>query len=365
MKHRIVVLGAGYAGAHAAGRLARRLHPGDTEITVVNADPDFVERVRLHQVAAGQDLRPRPLTGVFAGSHVSVHPGWVTAVDLDRRSVVLTDREVPYDTLVYALGSAGATPGHHVASRPAALRLRERLRELTAGETVLVKGGGLTAIELSTELAESRPDLHVAISGRNGVGTWLSDRAQEHLHGVLDRLGVEVGAPADPAVTVWATGFSAHPIAAASGLTVAETGQIVVDRTMRSTSHPDVYAAGDATYAEGPGGKPLRMCCGMSVLAAWQAADAIAARLTGRDVPQISMRYNAQCISLGRRDGLLQFTDAEDRATSKVLTGRKAARFKEFVSSGATWGVSHPTVMMPSRRHHLRDAVGAVAGHPR
>ena len=27
MKHRIVVLGAGYAGAIAAGRLARRLHP--------------------------------------------------------------------------------------------------------------------------------------------------------------------------------------------------------------------------------------------------------------------------------------------------------------------------------------------------
>ncbi len=43
MKHRIVVLGAGYAGASAAGRLARRLHPDDTEITLVNAEPDFVE----------------------------------------------------------------------------------------------------------------------------------------------------------------------------------------------------------------------------------------------------------------------------------------------------------------------------------
>ncbi|WP_193783409.1 hypothetical protein [Streptomyces sp. E5N91] len=33
MKHRIVVLGAGYAGAYAAGDLARRLSPLDTEIT--------------------------------------------------------------------------------------------------------------------------------------------------------------------------------------------------------------------------------------------------------------------------------------------------------------------------------------------
>lgn len=64
MKHRIVVLGAGYAGSHAAGRLARRLHPDGTEITLVNAEPDFVERVRMHQLAAGQNLRRRALTDV-------------------------------------------------------------------------------------------------------------------------------------------------------------------------------------------------------------------------------------------------------------------------------------------------------------
>lgn len=49
MKHRIVVLGAGYAGAYVAGNLARRLSPANTEITVVNAVPDFVQRMRLHQ----------------------------------------------------------------------------------------------------------------------------------------------------------------------------------------------------------------------------------------------------------------------------------------------------------------------------
>ncbi len=68
MKHRIVVLGAGYAGAFAAGNLARRLSPADTEITVVNAAPDFVERMRLHQVAAGQDIARRKLADVFAGT---------------------------------------------------------------------------------------------------------------------------------------------------------------------------------------------------------------------------------------------------------------------------------------------------------
>ena len=72
MKHRIVVLGAGYAGAIAAGRLARRLHPDNTEITVVNADPDFVERVRMHQLATGQDLKRRKLSDIYAGTGVQV-----------------------------------------------------------------------------------------------------------------------------------------------------------------------------------------------------------------------------------------------------------------------------------------------------
>ena len=138
MKHQIVVLGAGYAGANAAARLAKRLHPADTEITLVNADPEFVERVRMHQLATGQDLEPRPLTDVFAGTGVQVRLARVTAVDVDRKTVDIVDAdgpgEIAYDTLVYALGSAAAdcgVPGvtehaHDVAGKRSALRLRGR-----------------------------------------------------------------------------------------------------------------------------------------------------------------------------------------------------------------------------------------------
>src|SRR5258708_33050624 len=47
---RIVILGAGYAGMIAAMRLAKKTH--HAAITLVNASPDFVERIRLHQLAA-------------------------------------------------------------------------------------------------------------------------------------------------------------------------------------------------------------------------------------------------------------------------------------------------------------------------
>jgi NADH:quinone reductase (non-electrogenic) len=385
MKHRIVVLGAGYAGATAAGRLAHRLHPDDVEITLVNADDDFVERVRLHQLATGQAMRRRPLADAFAGTAVRLRTARVTAVDTERRTVRLTDGEITYDTLVYALGSTAAEstgPGHHVASRPAAERLSARLRELTAGQRVLVVGGGLTGIEASTEIAEARPDLRVAIAVRGGLGDWLGDRARRHLRRSATRLAItvhehsdveradEAGAltstgeriPAD--VTVWTTGFATHPIAAATTLRVAPTGQIVVDATMRSVSHPDVYAVGDAAIAEGPGGKPLRMSCASGTPMAWQAADAIAARLTGRPVPAVPIRYYAQCISLGRHDGIIQPVTADDRAKPSALVGAPAARVKEWVCAGAAWAVAHPTLLLPTRRRRPAEPAQVLAQAP-
>ncbi|WP_238072174.1 FAD-dependent oxidoreductase, partial [Rhodococcus zopfii] len=115
MKHRIVVLGAGYAGANAAGRLARRLHRDDVEITLVNADPDFVERVRMHQLASGQDLPRRVLGDIFGHRGVRVSAARVTAVDVDRHTVDLARPQgaetLGYDSLVYALGSTVADHG--------------------------------------------------------------------------------------------------------------------------------------------------------------------------------------------------------------------------------------------------------------
>ncbi|MFF0328036.1 NAD(P)/FAD-dependent oxidoreductase [Nonomuraea angiospora] len=385
MQHRIVVLGAGYTGAVAAGRLAKRLRREDVAITLVNAEPDFVERVRMHQVATGQDLKPRPFSEMFAGTGVELRLARVTGVDVDRKTVSLIDandagaEELPYDTLVYALGSrwnAQGVPGtaehaYEIAGRPGALRLRERLARLDAGQSVVVVGGGLTGLEAATEIAEARPDLHVALAARGGLGDWLSPKGREHLRKVFGRLGITAyehaavtGVDADhvttadgeaipAAVTVWTAGFAVHPIAQATALEVNGTGQIVVDGTMRSVSHPDVYAIGDAAMVMGPGDKPLRMSCASGTPTAWQAADAIAARLTGRKLPNVSIHYFNQCISLGRKEGLIQYVTADDRAVQAVLTGRLAAVYKELICKSAAWGVANPTLGLPTRRRRV------------
>lgn len=394
MKHRIVVLGAGYAGAFAAGNLARRLSPADTEITVVNAAPDFVERMRLHQLAIGQDVAFRKLADIFAGTEVRLRLARVTGVDPGRRTVAVTGEdgdgdgdgdsagELAYDTLLYALGSSAAhhgVPGvaeyaFDVTGRSSALRLRERLADLSEGGTVLVVGEGLTGIETATEFAESRPDLSVALAARGELGAWLSPKARRHLRKAFDRLGVTVhehtaveaveptraitadgtSVPAD--VTVWAAGFAVHPIAAASGLEVAETGQIVVDRTMRSVSHPDVYAAGDCAYAIGENGRPLPMSCASAGFTNMQATAAIIARLTGGEVPTTGLKYYGNHISLGRRDAIFQMVDGDARSKSWYLGGKAAAQLKSSVLKGAGFGIAHPTFGMPKRRRRLATA---------
>jgi NADH dehydrogenase FAD-containing subunit len=385
MQHRIVVLGAGYTGAIAAGRLAKRLHREDVTITLVNPEPDFVERVRLHQLAAGQDLRPRPFREMFAGTGVELKLAQVTAVDVDRKAVTVTvpdghgREELEYDTLVYALGSAwndGGVPGaadhaHEVSSRPGALRLRDRLAALGAGRPVVVVGGGLTGLEAATEIAEARPDLDVALAAHGALGDWLSQKGRAHLRKVVDKLGITVhehaavdavaadrvttadGRTLPAEVTVWTTGFAVHPIAGATTLELTDGGRIVVDTTMRSVSHPDVYAVGDAAMAIGPQDKPLRMSCASGVPMAWQAADAIAARLAGAKVPEVPIRYFQQCVSLGRKEGLIQFVTADDRAVDRALTGRVAVVYKELICKGAAWGVANPTAGLPTRRRRV------------
>ena len=394
-RHHIVVLGAGYAGAYAAGTLAHRLSPKDVQITVVNAEPDFVQRLRLHQLAAGQEVEAPKLTEVFAGTDVNLCLGRVVDIDPVRQVVGVADsdggEEIAYDTLVYALGSSGHSqvPGadadaFDIASRPSALRLRRRLDKLSEagqGGNVVVVGDGLTGIETAAEIAESRPELAVTLIARGELGARLSTGARLHLRQVYERLGVTAvehtqvesveatrvvcadGTVLATDATVWTAGFAVSPIAAASGLEVTESGQIVVDRMMRSTSHPNVYATGDSVYAIGDNDRPLPMSCASAGFTARQAVESIIGELTGRRVPTTKLSYPGNHISLGRRDGILQLVDDEGHAKPKHVAGRRAVRFKATVLKVSLWATANPTFGMPRRKHRVVASPDSVVEH--
>ncbi|MQM24700.1 NAD(P)/FAD-dependent oxidoreductase [Glycomyces albidus] len=371
MQHRVLVLGAGYAGLTAARRLSTLLRGTGTEIVLVNDTPNFIERIRLHQLAAGQDLPRHRLADLLAGTGVRVRVARVAAVDVDRRTVLTDAGELGYGTLVYALGSAAAAmPGAeahawNAGSPGAAVRLRDRLARAGEGDRVLVVGGGLTGLEIAAEIAESRPGLAVALATAGGLGDWLVPGAREHLRRGFDRLGIDVlegvrvdrftaagavareGVLVPAQVSIAATGFAANPIAAAAGLDTDDCGRVPVDRAMRSLSHPDVDVIGDAAWAEGPGGRALRMSCSSGMPTAWIAAGHIAARLTSRRPPRLRIRYFHQTISIGRADAVVQFVTADDRPKRTYLTGKAASRYKEALCRIAVWSFAHD---LPARR---------------
>lgn len=356
--HQIVIIGAGYAGLMAANRLARRLSPGRARVTLVSDAETFVERVRLHQVAAGQAVPEAAVPDVLRGARFV--RGRVTGIAPDRRELRLGSTTMAYDTLVYAAGSVAdleGAAGHAftVAGAEDAGRLRDRVARIGAGGTLAVVGAGATGIELATELAECHPALRVRLLASEEPGVQWSPRARAHLRRVFDRLGVEVvtgakvvevdasgarladGRHVTADAVAWTTGFRVTTLAREAGLAVDGHGRVLVDETSRSISHPDVYAIGDAAAVRGPGGRELRMACATALPVGRNAADAIVARLGGREPSPLRFRYVVHCVSLGRRDGLIQFVHADDRPHAMALTGRPAALVKELVVRGATW----------------------------
>jgi NADH dehydrogenase len=364
MTHHIVVLGAGYSGLIAAKLVAKRTN---ARVTLINAGDRFVERVRLHQLAAGQRLRDLPLRDLLKGTRIELVVDQVTGIDAADRTVRLarTPRAVGYDTLIYALGSfpdLESVPGvaehaYTVAVPDQAWRLRDRVRESGA---LAVAGGGLTGIEAATELAESHPGLKVRLVTAGVLGGALSDRAQRYLRRTFDRLGIEIrenvrvaevradglvlegGEQVDADTVVWTTGFRVPDLAREAGIAVDDHGRMVIDQTLRSVSHPDVYGVGDAAALRRPDGQELRMACATGLPSAQQAARAIAARLAGREPLPLRFRYFNQCISLGRRDGLVQFVHSDDSPREAVLTGRLAALYKEAIVKGTVLAQRHP-----------------------
>ena len=356
---RIVVLGAGYAGLMAAVSLAARTKRNeDVQITLVNGAERFTERLRLHQTASGQRLADLRIPELLAGTGVEFECGWVTGIDAVARTVRVDDERVlAYDTLVYALGGVSDTasvPGvddhaYTLNSAHDAELLAQRLAGLGTG-TVAVCGGGLTGVEAAAELAEQHPELDVVLVGREEPGSMLGPKAKAYLQAGLARLGVRVtsgveivkvlpdavelaGGESIPADAVlWTSGVRVSPLAAVAGLATDERGRIVVDAALRSVSHPEVYAVGDAGAIRQAYGV-MHGTCQSGMPTGVHAAASIVRELRGKQPKPFRFGYYHTPVSLGRHDAVVQFTKPDSSPRRLALTGHRAVWYKETVSA--------------------------------
>ncbi|GGK86499.1 oxidoreductase [Sphaerisporangium melleum] len=357
--HHVVILGAGYAGMAAAIQLAARAkRRAGVQVTVVNAQERFTERMRLHMAATGQRLAELSIPELLEGTGARFVRGWVTAVDADAKTVRIDDdRVLRYDTLVYGLGSVADTsrvPGveehaYTLSGAQEAELLADRLARLDGG-TVVVAGSGLTGIESAAEIAERYPRSNVVLLGRAEPGAAMNPRAKAYVHAALDRLGVQVrsgvevvkvlpgavelagGETIAADAVLWTSGTRVSPLAAAAGLAVDERGLVITDAALRSVSHPEVYAIGDAAAIRQGYGIMHGTCQG-GMPTGVHAALSIDRSLSGRRPKPFRFGYYHTPVSLGRGDAVVQFTRPDDTPRRVRLTGRLAVRYKETVTA--------------------------------
>ncbi|SDL98834.1 NADH dehydrogenase, FAD-containing subunit [Arthrobacter sp. ov407] len=350
----VVIIGAGYAGVMAANRLAGNQRLSESiRVIVLNPVADFVERIRLHEVAAGsRESASVPMRSLLH-ERAELIESTASRIDTEHRKVHLSGGHaaLDYDILLYSVGSTQAPDkipaGAYALKDPEdANRLRARLSQLDPGSTVSIIGAGLTGIEVTAEIAEKYPQLRVHLISRGAIADSLSGSGRHAVMKRLSGLGVEMientdvqrchdssvitsgGDTLRSDCTIWTAGFSAPDLARDSGLPTDALGRLMVDESLSCPQFPDIFGAGDAIQAAHTVAGHLRMSCATALPLGAHAADSIIARLDKRAPAPLSVGYMLRCISLGRKSGLVQTVHADDQPRRFVLRGRLAATAK-------------------------------------
>jgi len=337
----------------AANRLTQL---DDVTVTLINPRPQFVQRLRLHQLVGGSHAAVEDYQDVLA-ERIELVVDTAICIDAAERRVQLADgKTVGYDYLIYAVGSGSAdlsVPGaaefaYPIATFEAAEQLRQAIAAAPASAPVTVVGAGSTGIETAAELAEQGGHTVALVCGEK-LGPYLHPRARRSVAKRLTKLGVTLiegddakvtavagdavqlrgGRRLPSAVTIWTTGFGVPALAADSGLSTDDLGRLLTDETLTSVDDGRIVAAGDSAA---PSDLPFRMCCQSARPLGAHAADTVLSRIAGKDPEDVNVGLFGQCISLGRRAATAQLASKDDIAIGVYLGGRVAAKIKESAS---------------------------------
>ena len=298
---RVVVVGAGYAGVHAA----RTARDAGAAVTVVDPTGRHDLLPRLAAVAAGRRGVGDAWATLDELVDVELVRGVVTGVDRDTGEVRLDGGDTlrPGAVVVAAGGRAWLPPvdglDHDTAVtlKDAADALRIRTL-LTDADRLVVVGGGATGVQLAAEVASQHalPVHLVEVADRllDAFPASLGRRADAVLRarGVDVRISTEVSR-ADAAgveladgtrlsgLVVWATGVAADASELLPGVPVTD-GRLLVDRCLRVG--PRVFAAGDVAATRDVFGRVTAMSAQIA-LQSGRAAGRNAAAVAAGETP--------------------------------------------------------------------------------
>ncbi|KQV77135.1 hypothetical protein ASC61_10695 [Aeromicrobium sp. Root344] len=379
MTRRVVVVGGGYAGITAAGRLRRKLR-ADVEVVLVNPHGYMTYQPLLPEVAAGTVAPGHvvvPLRSALPG--VSVVRGLLQGLDLRTRTATVSSRHgdvaLRYDELLLAVGGVTRTfpvPGlleHAIGFRTVeeALHLGNRILgqlELAAASkdqetrlrhlTFVFVGAGYAGVEALAELEDmvrreikhypeldAEPLRWVLVEAGERILGQLPERLGKYVDAQLRRRGVSVrtgttietmaggrvqlsdGSTLTTDTVVWTAGVVAPPLLKRLGLPVDPAGRVRTDATLRVHGIDNLWALGDcASVPDVHSGEMCAPTAQHAVRQAVRAADNVVAALRARTPRPYRHKDAGAVASLGLGKGVAELYGVPLRGYAAWLVHR-------------------------------------------
>ena len=303
---RVVIVGGGFAGLHAAKSLAHL----PVDVTIVDRRNHHTFQPLLYQVALAV-LSPaeiaQPIRTVLRKQpNTQVLMDEVTAIDTAARQIAFASgSRLGYDYLVLATGATHSYFGHDdwaplapgLKTIEDAIEIRRRVLlafELAERQMLehgwhpplnfVVIGGGPTGVELAGAISDiaqlymrhdfrhidPRKSRVLLLEGSPRVLAAYPSDLSAKAEATLTKLGVEVhtgtqvtgvgpgwveagGKRIDAVVTLWAAGVQASPLGKMLGAPVDKRGCVLVDEHLNPPNLPDVFVLGDLAHFEQDG----------------------------------------------------------------------------------------------------------------
>ena len=370
--HRVVIVGGGAGGLPLASRLGDKLaRRGRVHVTLVDRYTTHLWKPLLHEVAAGTmdaDIHGVDYfalaywhrfvfrLGTIAALDRAAHALTLAAVDDDDGVLMLPQRTLFYDTLVFCVGSVSndfGVPGiakHAISldTQQDAERFHRRLLAACVranvaagggdrvGVRIVIIGAGATGVELAAEIRHTtgelapyglehlhpRKDIRLTIvEAAPRILPQLSERIATAATELLGDLDVEVhvgervtsvepgavntasGAIHKADLIVWSAGIKAPEwLKDLDGLETNRANQLVVSTTLQTTRDADIFAFGDCAACPWPEEGPEALVPPRAQAAHQQATllvKTIRARLAGKPLPEFRFRDFGSLVSLG------------------------------------------------------------------
>lgn len=320
---KVVVLGGGYGGLMVIQELLEHL-PKDIQLFLVDRMPYQGLKTEYYALAVGS------VSDMDIRVNYPIHPqlkmifGEITDIDLEQNLIHITNQDpLGYDSLVIALG---CTDNYHgilgasdfsngIQSLSATRHTYQRINDIKPYGQVSIVGGGLSGVELASELRESRADINIRIIDRgNSVMSAFPNKLQEYVaswfrlhdvemcsHITITSLEQGVIHHTDNSiftdVTVWTAGIQPVELIQRMNLPKDNQGRLVVNEYHELPDAPHVYVIGDCSS------QPFSPSAQLAGAQGKQVVEVIRARWDNKEPRLSRIKLKGVLGSLGKKSG--------------------------------------------------------------